>query len=384
MGDPSALSAPRGSSSEPAGPESASSGPRAGAWRPPPRVTDPACFNKTACAQKQDRRPRYHQDNSGVHSRSEADLVGLLPLLPALGTTGCMGCVVRAPAGCRGPGGRRLYVTGAQPHHLPSVPSESNMTAPGKGCPEPATWVTDCAHPKPSTASSTQPASTRHRMLCALLGLSLAIRENPVFSPPCWAGSGFWWKSQPPASLPSPGTCRPQAWPPTLQHLRPVPHAVLPAPFHPPVRQTSLSHWCRVCHQNFLTAVPSAGVLIWFSLHSGGGAQRPTPWLPGQAEPCFLPAAPLAQGHSGLNGLAWAEAGGGSSIFLWIVPGWQIRSEFQQDGCDRAGLWPDSRTVSLSSGDRIRHAARRRYRCKLPSSHTINIKLSSTFSEEFS
>lgn len=287
MGDPQPLARQRQQLGA-GGPESASSGPRAGApGAASSRVTDPACFNKTACAQKQDRRPRYHQDNSESTHASEADPVGCCRSACPRHNRLHGVCVVRAPAGCRGPGGRRLYVTGAQPHHLPSVPSESNMTAPGKGCPEPATWVTDCAHPKPQQPLHTQPASpTRHRMLCALLGLSLAIRENPVFSHRAGQGVGFEVPAPEPACLPrGPAAHRPGLLPSSTCGLCPTQRPSRLPSIHPSGRHR-LSHWCRVCHQNLLTAVPSAGVLIGFSLHSGGGAQRPTPWLPGQAEPC--------------------------------------------------------------------------------------------------
>lgn len=113
--------------------------------------------------------------------------------LPALSTTGCMGCVVRAPASCRGPGPRRLCVTGAQPHHLPSVPSKPSRTAPGKGCPEPATWVMDCAGPKPPRQPlHTQPASpTQHRTLGALRRPRPGNPRESTLPPLCWAGTGF-------------------------------------------------------------------------------------------------------------------------------------------------------------------------------------------------
>lgn len=256
------------------------------------RVTDPACFNKIA---------RSGQAEDPGTTRTTRSALTLPKLTQWAGCcSACTRrnrlremCVVRAPAGCRGPGRLTLCITGAQPHHLPSVPSEPNRTAPGKGCPEPATWVTDCARPKhPRQPLHTQPVShTQHRMLHALRQpLPRQTAENLLFShcaqssplrPPCWAGRGCSSPS-PRASLPSLGTCCPQARPLPSSTFEFAPHSVLPVslPSAHQLRQR-LSYWRQVRHQSPLAAAPFLLVFCsGLSFRTGEGHRDQHPGCP--------------------------------------------------------------------------------------------------------
>lgn len=170
-----------------------------------------------------------------VHSRSEADQWAAAAL-PALGTTGCMGCVVRHQPAAE-PGGSGCTPQEHSHTTCPLCPASPDMTAPGKGCPEPATWSRTAPTQSLNSLSTHSHLPPRGTGRCVLCSASPWQSARIQSSPPL--GREWVLKSQPPASLPFPGPAahRPGLLPPALAAC--APRSVLPASL-PSTRQADI------------------------------------------------------------------------------------------------------------------------------------------------
>ena len=234
------------------------------------------------------------------------------------------------------PGPARLCITGAQPHHLPSAqrvqqdcsqqglprtshvghglrPPQASSTAP----PHTASFP-HAAQDSGCSAPASHRQSARIHSSPTVLGREWVLKSQPL-SQPAFAGD------LPPTGLascpPAPVAC--------------APRSILPASLPSTHQSDSGCPTGAKSVTSVLTAAPS-GVLFWFPLHSGEGAQRPTPWLPEQAEACS------DRSCSG-PGTQWsrrarkAEAGRWKLHLPLTIPGWQMPRSGVSAGWVRQG-----------------------------------------------
>lgn len=259
-------------------------GPRARVPTRPPPVTDPACFNKTVRRGGAED-PGTTRTTESTHA-SEANPAGC-----------CSACTQHNRLhGMCGAGASQLQRPGptqAVCHRSTATPpalcaQQAQQDCSRQGLPGTSHLGHGLRRPQASSAAPPHTASFPHAAQDSGCSAPASPWQSArIHSSPTVLGRDWVLKSQPlsqpafPGDLPLTGLA---SCPPAFVAC--APRSILPACLPSTHQSDSGCPASAKSVTSVLTAAPSAGVLFRFPLHSRGGAQRPTPWLPGQAEPC--------------------------------------------------------------------------------------------------